>query len=71
MENKVVIITGGAMGLGYAAADVLASQKAKLVLVDYNADALAEAEEKLKKTYEGLEVLSVTADVSKEDQVKA
>jgi NAD(P)-dependent dehydrogenase (short-subunit alcohol dehydrogenase family) len=36
MKNKVIIITGAAMGLGYAAAKELASLGASLVLVDYN-----------------------------------
>ncbi|MDN3593669.1 SDR family oxidoreductase [Zunongwangia endophytica] len=71
MENKIVIITGAALGLGYAAAEELASKKAKLALVDYNEKALAEAEEKLKEQFSGVEILKISADVSKEDQVKA
>lgn len=35
-ENKAVIITGAAMGLGLAAAKELASRGANLTLVDYN-----------------------------------
>ncbi|MBW2960707.1 SDR family oxidoreductase [Mesonia aestuariivivens] len=69
MKDQVMIITGAAMGLGYAAAEALAKKGAKLVLVDYNEKALKEAEEKLKSTYQ-VEILSVTADVSKEEQVK-
>ncbi|WBL21187.1 SDR family oxidoreductase [Zunongwangia sp. HRR-M8] len=71
MENKIVIITGAALGLGYAAAEELAAKKAKLVLVDYNNKALADAEEKLKQQFSGVEILTISADVSKEDQVKA
>ena len=44
MKDQVIIITGAAMGLGYAAAEVLASKGAKLALVDYNEEALKEAE---------------------------
>ncbi len=36
LENKAIIITGAAMGLGLAAAKELASAGANLALVDYN-----------------------------------
>ncbi|MCF8715348.1 SDR family oxidoreductase [Joostella atrarenae] len=70
MENKVIVITGAAMGLGYAAAEILGEKKANLVLVDYNEEALEESANKLKKLYPEIKVLTVKADVSKEEQVK-
>lgn len=70
MENKVIIITGAAMGLGYATAEYLANKKAKIVLVDYNEEALETAQKDLEAKYAGVEVLSVKADVSDEAQVK-
>lgn len=36
-ENKTIIVTGAAMGLGLATAKELASKGANLSLVDYNA----------------------------------
>ena len=69
MKNQVIIITGAAMGLGYAAAEVLASKGAKLALVDYNEEALKEAEEKLSSAYQ-TEILTVKADGSNENDVK-
>jgi len=69
MKDQVIIITGAAMGLGYAAAEVLASKGAKLALVDYNEEALKEAEEKLSSAYQ-TEILTVKADVSNENDVK-
>ncbi|HIB38297.1 glucose 1-dehydrogenase [Mesonia sp.] len=69
MKDQVIIITGAAMGLGYAAAEVLASKGAKLALVDYNKKALKEAEEKLRSAYQ-TEILTVKADVSNENDVK-
>ena len=42
-ENKAIIITGAAMGLGLAAAKELASRGANLTLVDYNEKSLLEA----------------------------
>ncbi|KGO83484.1 glucose 1-dehydrogenase [Flavobacterium beibuense] len=70
MKNKVIIITGAAMGLGFAAAEELASKGAKLVLVDYNEDALKDALEKLSSNNNGLDAISIKADVSDEEQVK-
>ena len=48
MKNKVIIITGAAMGLGLAAAKELASRGADLTLVDYNEKSLEEAKKKQK-----------------------
>lgn len=71
MKDKVIIITGAAMGLGLAAAEELAAQGARLVLVDYNQEAMDKAVADLKSTYPGLQVIAVKADVSNEEQVKA
>ena len=70
MKDQVIIITGAAMGLGLATAELLAKEGAKLVLVDYNEDALKEAEQKLKEINPEVALLSVKADVSSEEQVK-
>ena len=43
-EDKVIIITGAASGLGQDAAVRVASEGAKLVLVDLNEEALKETE---------------------------
>ncbi|WMI64901.1 SDR family oxidoreductase [Aestuariibaculum sp. YM273] len=70
MKDKVIIITGAAMGLGLAAAKVLAERKANLVLVDFNENQLNETVESLKNQHPDIKILSVIADVSKEEQVK-
>ena len=70
MKDQVIIITGAAMGLGLATAELLAKEGAKLVLVDYNEDALKDAEQKLKEINPEVALLSVKADVSSEEQVK-
>ena len=70
MKNKVIIITGAGMGLGYAAAIELASQGANLVLVDYNEKSLAEAKSKISKEFPEVKIITVVADVSKEEAVK-
>src|SRR5690554_5688358 len=69
-ENKVVIITGAAMGLGLATAKELASRNIYLTLVDYNKEGLADAQSELNQQFPNIEILTVVADVSNEEQVK-
>lgn len=69
-KNKTVIITGAAMGLGLATAEVLASKGANLSLVDYNEEALKKAKDELAAKYPQSKYLIVVADVSNEEAVK-
>ncbi len=69
LSGKVVIVTGAAGAIGRAAAEVLAREGAKLMLVDIQADGLAERERALRAA--GTEVTSLRADVSKSIEVKA
>lgn len=70
MKNKVIIITGAGMGLGLAAAKELASKGANLVLVDYNEKGLADAKAEISKEFLDVKIITVVADVSKEEAVK-
>ena len=70
LENKVIIITGAAMGLGLAAAKELASKGANLTLVDYNEKSLTEAKDDISKEFPEVKIITVVADVSNEDAVK-
>ena len=70
MKNKVIIITGAGMGLGYAAAKELASQGSNLVLVDYNEKSLADAKAEISKEFPDIKIITVVADVSNEKAVK-
>ena len=69
-ENKAIIITGAAMGLGLAAAKELASRGAHLTLVDYNEKSLLQVQDELSKQFPGSKIVFVIADVSKEEEVK-
>src|SRR5262249_18301112 len=62
LDGKVAVITGAANGFGLAVAERLAAEGAKLVRVDWDADGVRAAAEKLGG-------LSVVADVSKEEDV--
>lgn len=66
--DKTVIVTGGASGLGLAAAERLAQEGAKLVLVDLKEDALEKAASGLNRADD---VLTVAADVSDLEQVRS
>ncbi len=67
MKNKVIIITGAGMGLGYATAKELASKGADLVLVDYNEKSLSDAKAELSKEFPDVKIITVVSDVSKEE----
>lgn len=65
-ENKVVLITGAAGGIGIAAAKAFAKEGAKLALVDLKREPL----EKAAESVDTAEKLLLTANVSVEDEVK-
>ncbi len=70
LNDKSVIITGGASGLGLASAIAAAEAGARLTPVDVNADALATAAEKVKAAAPEAEALTVVADVTDEAAVQ-
>ena len=70
LKDQSIVITGAAMGLGFATAQEAAAQGAKLTLVDYNKEGLENAEKEIKAAYADANVLTVVADVSNEEQVK-
>lgn len=69
-KEKVMLITGGGSGLGQATAYRLAREGAKLALVDINENGLKETKEHIEKKYPGVQVLTVAANVAKEEEVK-
>jgi len=62
-EGKVALITGGASGLGLAVARQIAAEGARVVLVDWDGDALEAAASKVG----GPGVLTHRGDVSREE----
>ncbi|WP_246954540.1 SDR family NAD(P)-dependent oxidoreductase [Brachybacterium sp. Marseille-Q7125] len=69
LEGKVAIITGAASGFGRATAELFATEGAKIVAVDYAADAVTEVVKGI--TEQGGEAVAVRADVSQEADVEA
>lgn len=70
LENKTIIITGAAMGLGFAAAKELASRGANLALVDYNEKGLEDAKKEISDEFSDVKIVTIVADVSNEAAVK-
>ncbi|MGQ0733727.1 MAG: 3-hydroxyacyl-CoA dehydrogenase [Acidobacteriota bacterium] len=66
IQDSVFVVTGGASGLGRAAAETIVSAGGRVVLLDVNDEAGRVAERTL-----GGHARFVVADVSREDQVKA
>ncbi len=70
MSNaKVAIVTGGAGGIGEAAARVLGQRGARVALADLRLEAAEEVSQRLRQ--EGLDVRAVAVDVADESSVKA
>ena len=67
LTGKIAIITGGSRGLGSQMAEALGEMGAKLAITARKTDELAEAKAHLEKL--GIEVLTVTNDLSKFDQI--
>lgn len=69
-ENKVVLVTGAASGIGLATARSFAQSDAKaVVLADWNGELAQQEADKL--TAQGYQALAIQCDVSNEAQVKA
>lgn len=69
MEGKVVLITGGARGIGYGIAKAFAEEGANIVITGRTASTLIEARENLEADY-GIEALFVVADGGDEAAVQ-
>jgi meso-butanediol dehydrogenase/(S,S)-butanediol dehydrogenase/diacetyl reductase len=68
LEGKVAIITGAGSGIGRAAAVLFANEGAKLVLADWNENALAETLDVVLNT--GAEAITKKTNVSIESDIR-
>ena len=69
LEDKVVVITGAASGIGKAIASTFAREGAKIVIADLNQKAADATASELDPA--GRRALGVAMDVANEDQVNA
>jgi rhamnulose-1-phosphate aldolase/alcohol dehydrogenase len=71
LAGRVVLVTGGAGGIGHAVAERMLSDGACVVLADYDAAALKDARAALVQKFGADPVRSVECDVTREDQIAA
>lgn len=69
LSGKVAIVTGGALGIGYAISERLAEAGAKVLIADINSEKSSEAVTKI--TERGWIASSAVVDVSNEMQVES
>jgi NAD(P)-dependent dehydrogenase (short-subunit alcohol dehydrogenase family) len=69
LDGKIAIVTGAASGIGRASAILFAREGARLVIVDQNAEGLAETAGSISKS--GGSAHTFAADTSQEENVKA
>jgi len=70
-EGKVVMVSGAATGLGYAAALRLAQEGAHLSLLDVDADGIDRAREQIVAAVPSAEIFAIVADVAQEQEVSS
>lgn len=69
LKNKVAIVTGSARGIGFAIAEVLAEEGAKVVISDLASSSGSESAALLQQ--KGYQVEFIACDISKRDQVNS
>lgn len=67
-QNKTVLITGAAVGIGKACASAFAKGGANVIMVDYNRETLKKTEEEIKAI--SCNVLTIVCDVSDPEAVQ-
>lgn len=65
-DKPIALVTGGAQGIGYACAEAIAADGARIVLADKNAGGVAVAAEKL-----GGDTVGLTCDMGMPEQITA
>lgn len=66
MSQPLALVTGGAQGIGYACAEALMADGAKIILADINKDGVMAAAEKL-----GNGTIAMVCDMADADQINA
>lgn len=69
LEGKAVVVCGGATGIGRACANAFSRERARVAILDWNADALVDAEAEIRSL--GADVLTRVVDVSDSRSVDA
>jgi 3-hydroxybutyrate dehydrogenase len=70
MDSQVVVITGGAQGIGFGIAGCFAGRGTRVVVADAKAEAAVEAAQKLKDAG-APDALGIGCDITKREDVEA
>ncbi|MFK0525240.1 SDR family NAD(P)-dependent oxidoreductase [Paenibacillus illinoisensis] len=68
MKDKVVLVTGGASGIGLSAANLMAAEGAKVVIADFNVDGAIEAAKNIQ--LRGGDAVGIFVDAAKETSIQ-
>ncbi|MBM6383718.1 MAG: SDR family oxidoreductase [Paenibacillus sp.] len=68
MKDKVVLVTGGASGIGLSAANLMAAEGAKVVVADFNVDGAIKAAKNIQ--LRGGDAVGIFVDAAKETTIK-
>lgn len=71
LKDKVIVITGGSGGIGFATAKLLLGEGTKVSISDVSAGALAEAKKELLALFPDARLIAEVVDVRKVEQVNA
>ena len=69
-DKPIALITGGAQGIGYACAEAIANDGARIVLADINAVGVKDAADKLAEAT-ATDVLGIQCDIGDTEQIDA
>ena len=67
-ENKIIVVTGGASGIGRAVVNKFGSASAKVAILDMDRDHLLATEKEVRAA--GVTIMGVQCDVTSETQCK-
>ncbi|KXJ85753.1 hypothetical protein Micbo1qcDRAFT_221555 [Microdochium bolleyi] len=70
LKDKVILVSGGAGGIGKETARLLAASGAKISLADFSEKPLNDFAEELSKTYSGAQVSTTVVDVRSQASVE-
>lgn len=70
LEGQVVVITGGASGIGRATCQEIANRGGRIVVVDLNGEQIAVVVKEIQRDFPECEIMGIAANVSKEHDVE-
>lgn len=71
LKGQTILITGASMGIGAAIAKRLAAESATLILVARSNDKLEKLADELKRSHDGLKILTIPVDVQDHQALSA